>query len=247
MKDLFVGDQILSSVHGQPHKRYYQPVYSFAHYHPTKEATFKVVHTEDGKMFDISADHLIYVQGSANPKRAGSVRPGDRLAPTGVAVTEIGETTKAGIYAPMTSDGTFLLENGIQVSSYAAIVQDTNNEYVTFRDGSKAISQHTGIHMTLAPYRMWCRVTASLHCKSYNKEGMPHHIARGMRVLEWVNQQHQFVQYILFALAFSVFGFLLVIECILFSGLGLFLVLALAGKMAFGYRASSLTDKLKTY
>jgi len=240
MKDLSIGDQILSAVNGNPNKHHYQPVYSFAHYHPTRMAKFLVIHTDDDSDLEITGDHLIFVEGKSNPVRAISVRPGDRLAPSGTTVTAIGETTKPGIYTPMTPDATFLLNDGnVQVSSYSAIVQSANEEYATFRDGTKVIAQHTGIHMVLSPYRMWCRATSSFKCDSYNEEGMPQYVAGGISFLEKVDQQPQWFQAFLFLLAFPFFGTLIVLESIIFNGPGLVLLMGLGAKVVFGKRASS--------
>ncbi|CAB9504191.1 Warthog protein [Seminavis robusta] len=212
MEGLQVGDKILT---GQSD---YQRVYSFGHYHPTKEAEFLVLSTDDNGALEVSRDHLIYLEGKPNPVRAGSIKTGDRLQPLGVSVTHIDTVAKHGIYAPLTADGTLVLNGNILASSYVALIQDTD-EYAEFQDGTPFIAQHTGIHMVLTPFRMLCRAVALEGvCQSFNDDGMPHHVAHGIGILKWLNENSSTgTQAFLLAIAYPFFGATMVIEKVMFS------------------------------
>ena len=229
MRDVQIGDQIRSSLST------YQPVYSFAHYHPTHKGKFLEVHTSNSNItnqypLEISAEHLIFIQGKRTPVRAKTLRVGDTLEPAGATITSILVVEKNGIYAPLTLDGTFLIfqpggpvtgTNGtgngmVQVSSYAAIVQNqTQSEFVQLQDGiDLPISQHTGIHMLLTPFRLFCSsdfATGDI-CDAYDEQGMPYYISWGIDVLTWADQQPMFLQIIMFVLAFIIFGIVVVLE-----------------------------------
>jgi hypothetical protein len=208
MKELQVGDEVLTDI-GR-----YQAVYAFGHYHSTKTSKFLSIQTDEGSTVEVSSEHLLFLQGKRNPVSASSVHVGDILSP-GSKVKKIGIVTRKGVFAPLTPDGT-LMVNGIRASTYAAL-QDTD-EYAEFQGGARFMAQHTGIHLVLTPFRMLCRGGSFAFCQSYNEDGMPYHIANGIRILKWADRQNVTLQMILFLPAFLFFGALMVLEKILFSG-----------------------------
>lgn len=236
MKDVQIGDHIRTSA------TEYQPVYSFAHYHPTRKGKFLVVQTSNHNItnqypLEISGEHLLYLLGKRTPVRAKTVHVGDKLEPAGATIVSISSVEKDGLYAPLTPDGSFLVfqpgwpvtaTNGtgngmVKVSSYAAIVQhQTKSDYVQWQDGTNLpISQHRGIHMLLTPFRLICAsgFASDDICNSYDEEGFPHHISWGIGILGWANQQPKLLQLVMFALATIVFGILVALEQLLQFGL----------------------------
>ena len=243
MKDLRVGDSILTSIttDATNTKTYgYETVYSFAHFHPTREATFLVIDTDNGinrtffkthhRALEVTADHLVFLHGKKkDPVRAKTLQVGDKLAPTGATITKITTVEKQGIYAPITPSGMFLTVQPpgnddsagiiIQVSSYAAIVQyDTSSAYVQLQDGTTLpfFHQHRGIHMLLTPFRMACTSAFTNGvfpvCESYNDQGLPHYVARGIDILTWAQEQSKIIQLVLFASGFILFGAMMSLE-----------------------------------
>jgi Hint module len=224
MEKLRVGDLILTG-------NKYQPVYSFGHYNPTQQAEFLVLHTDDNNALEVSGNHLIYLEGKSNPVRASSIQTGDRLQPFGVTVTEIGTVTKVGIYAPLVAEASLMVNGNILASSYAALIQDTNDGYMVFNNGTPFMAQHGFIHMVLTPFRMLCRATPHSMCQSYNSNGMPHYVAKGISILMWVNDMcSTMVQAILFAVTFVLFGFMMMAELLVFGEPFLFLAIICAWK-----------------
>jgi Hint module len=210
MEQLHVGDLILTG-------NKYQPVYSFGHFHPTQQAEFLVLHTDDKSALEVSRDHLIYLEGKSNPVRASSIQKGDRLQPFGVTVTKIGTVTKVGIYAPLVAEARLVVNGNILVSSYAALVHDSNGDAV-FKNGTPFMAQHSFIHMVLTPFRLFCHASSHDMCQSYNNNGMPHYVANGISILSWINGDcSTLVQAILFAVSFVLFGSLMMVEVFVFG------------------------------
>lgn len=237
MNNLQVGDRI------QTYQNKYEAVYAFAHAHATFKTDFLEIHTSDGSHLEVTSEHLLYVSGKSNPVRASSIQKGDQLAPFDTTVTKINPlNNKKGIYAPLTASGTLIVNSGILASSYAVLVQDTN-EYAHFQDGTQFLAQHDGIHLFLAPFRMVCRgkLAMGLHpCNSYKENGMPPYVDGGIRILRWANDQTVTAQILLCALAYPVFGLFMVLEQIVFhNGLSLLLLVFLGLGVASKKRAKN--------
>ncbi|CAB9513219.1 Warthog protein [Seminavis robusta] len=207
MKDLQVGDKILTA------QGKYEHVYAFGHYLPNGEAEFLVIETEGNSQLEITPEHLLYRQGTSHPVPAYSLRVGDKIQPHGAEVTMIDSVHKTGIYAPLVSSGSFLVNHGsVKVSSYISLVQAYSTGYAHFADGTPFLPQHTGIHMVLTPYRMIC-TTFSGYCQgSYTQEGMPPHVANGIEILTWADKLPLMEQVVLLVLALVAFGALMVVE-----------------------------------
>merc|ERR1712048_949983 len=105
-------------------------------------------------MLEITHDHMIFIQDEANAVPASSLRVGDRLA-NGDIVSAIKKVTRRGVYAPLTTSGS-LLVNDVPVSNYIAF---QGSEYFTI--GVFRFSYHWLSHMYNFPHRFWCtRVTS---------------------------------------------------------------------------------------
>jgi Hint module len=233
MEQLRVGDLIHTG-------NKYQLVYSFGHYHPSRQAEFLVLYTDDKNALEVTGDHLIYVEGKSNPVRASSIHTGDRLQPFGVAVTEIGTVTKVGVYAPLVAEAGLMVNGNIMVSSYAALVHDNADGVAVFNDGTPFMAQHSFIHMVLTPFRMLCRASSHYTCQSYNNNGMPYYVAKGISILTWAEEHcSTIMQAILFAVSFVLYGSLMMAESFVFGEPLLILAIVCALKALYNKRKIS--------
>lgn len=181
MKDLQVGDYVLTG------KNSFEQVYSFGHRHEDLSAEFYQIHTEQSKKpLEMTANHLLFVDNQA--VRADSVKVGDQLTKaTGesVKVTKISTTTKAGLYMPLTADGTIAVE-GLVASSYVSIKDDapTLMEQVGPLFG---LTEHSGMHWWLSPYRMMCMGVSAKYCEgnNHNEEGILNWLILGQDLVQF--------------------------------------------------------------
>lgn len=204
MKDLNVGDKILTG------NQVYQTVYAFAHREHTKTIDFIQLHSkEHGMPLEISREHLVFLAGKTNPVRADWVEVGDILQSgdhRGVEVSKITSIARQGLYAPLTLDGT-LVVNGIKASSYISL-QKNAPEYVQLQNGVQAMSQHNLIHLALSPFRMVCMGLSSNLCQMNEKDGMPSMVYWGIQVAQWLDglDLNLAVQVFLLGIFVSIFG-----------------------------------------
>ncbi|CAB9496074.1 expressed unknown protein [Seminavis robusta] len=112
------------------------------------------------------------------------------------------------------------------------------------------MSQHDGIHMALAPFRMLCMSTSSSFCHDYDKNGMPKHVAWGIRVLQWFDALDLpiVVQIVLLGSAWLFFGFFMVVEALLIGSIytpivALVSLLGLIVVKSLGIRVSTRSKK----
>lgn len=171
-----MGDQILTGMNK------YDTVYAFGHNNPTRTATFYQIYNEESENpLEITADHMVFLQDKENPVAASKVKVGDVLTSfTGPSkVIKISTVERNGIYAPLTTGGSLLVD-GVKTSSYIAIGQKS------------LLSDHSLIHMTLSPYRMVCAGISQHFCKpeSYNDDGMPYYVEYGLGLLHWMNNSN---------------------------------------------------------
>ncbi|CAB9502565.1 HintC [Seminavis robusta] len=159
MRDLQVGDHVLTKQHQGSKEFDYQPVYGFAHKHPNKFAQFVQIHTtttasnnhsSTPSLLELTKEHLVYVQDKPKPVRADTIQVGDILQglslTTGTTentttsqrqhvVTKISTIHQNGLYAPLTKAGNIVVANGIVASNYIALQQqrpsaETDEGYV---------------------------------------------------------------------------------------------------------------------
>ena len=133
MKDLKIGDKVLTMVKGEMK---FQKLITFLHYVPKETASYLGIHTDGAEPpIYLSSEHLIFVVSGqctqVTPIYAKKVKPGDHIlrvkqdsAKAGLgamAVTQITEESNmAGIYAPLTTSGTIVV-NGVVASCYSNI------------------------------------------------------------------------------------------------------------------------------
>ena len=215
MKDLKVGDKILTAANHN------ETVYAFGHYQPNKPSEFLKIATDHHMdALEVTAEHLLYRKGNAFPVSAGSIKVGDRLLSLGAVctetlptVTKISSVIRTGIYAPLTTSGSFLA-NGLKVSPYAALQpkcnSDDTSEYAQFQDGTKFMPQQWGLHLVLAPFRLYCQTVEV--CDSYKVNGMPHYVSNGIDFLRWMDEQSMFFQVLLFVPALLIFLIIFMFE-----------------------------------
>ena len=73
--------------------------------------------------------------------------------------------------------------------------------------------------MLLTPFRIYCSLGLERSdrdfCNSFNEQGVPHHLSWGFDMLAWADQQPQFLQLVLFTVAFATFGTISVLELLI--------------------------------
>ena len=195
MKDLKVGDYVLTNANT------YEEVYAFAHFNPAKPTSFLQIHSENtDRPLEATEEHLVYLQGKDDPVPAEGLKVGDVLrtssSETGSAVTKITSVERKGIYAPMTTGGTLVVD-GVAASSY--ILLEENMSFV---------SDHDLIQIALSPYRMLCKGVSSTYCdiRNYNEDGMPYYVQHGLEILRWVLSGNIVTQVVGFAVVLLFLG-----------------------------------------
>ena len=195
MKDLTVGDFVLSGNAGQVSR-----VYAFGHRNPRRNTEFLQIWTKsdlfgnDLRPLEITKDHLLFAWQKENtsgaPKaiRADNLRVGELIQTlTGSAnVTHITQVNKTGIYAPLTLKGT-LVVNGLVTSSYVSLSPTSTEVYS--RNGN--LDPHSLLHMVVSPFRLVCGFTVisstvSLCQDEIDADGMPVVIGYGLNLMQWI-------------------------------------------------------------
>lgn len=156
MKDLQVGDKVLTGNNN------YESVYGFSHRKEDIKADFLEFHTDTNanrKPLQVTGSHLLYVDGQPSPVTAESLESTDALVKEDGSVSKIQKikkvTRKDGIYAPLTPSGTVVVD-GIKASNYISLQEHANQNIVLSNGMTVPISQHSAIHLFLAPFRVLC-------------------------------------------------------------------------------------------
>lgn len=216
MKDLKVGDRVLTG------RNVYQEVYAFAHRLATKQSRFYQIHNENSKLpLEVTADHLVFLGNQEQPVAAVTVQIGDvlRSAAGPSKVTKISSVKRTGIYAPLTTGGSLVVD-GVQASSYI--------RFSTKEDG--ALSDHSLIHMSLSPYRMLCSGVSARFCDTDNngEDGMPHYVRYGLNLLHWVSDSGIAVQFVAWPAIVAVSGSFWLLELLFGASMAPLMVLLAA-------------------
>lgn len=140
MDSLKIGDYVRSGKDGE-----YSRVLSFIHYAPDEEGNFIKIHSEGNAPLELTSNHLVYRNDKAI--KAEDVAVGDMLGDS--KVTEITYSKKTGLYAPVTFDGSIVV-NGVKASNYVAFLDHI------------PIDQHQFCHMFFALQRAACSVNFGL-------------------------------------------------------------------------------------
>lgn len=197
MRDLEVGDKVLTG------KNTYQPIYAFGHRDSKNSIDF--IKLSFGKSYiELSKEHLIYLHGKFAAVRADTVKEGDMLLqgsePT--KVTKVSKVHKKGMYAPLTSDGTIVV-NGVKASTYVAFHTMSSNEEIKVRGVALPfVHQDLGSHWGMSPLRIACtlvRSDSSL-CQGEHDtiDGYNPYVAWGKSMIEWTEQQTPIFQVLFF-------------------------------------------------
>lgn len=218
MTELRVGDLVLTA---RSRGGTYQPIYAFAHHDNNTLATFLQIYTQGNptQPLEISHQHLLFGVGKSHPVRADTIVPGDVLQiymdvnhllsnnhTSGALVTKVSNIDRHGLYAPLTTDGTLIVDE-IATSCYASIQNDAN-EFLQLQGGiSTMISQHLMIHLWLTPIRIFCLFRMSFStdsgsiCESYNRTtGMAHFVEFGFAISTFVDGQSLAMQLVILVL-----------------------------------------------
>lgn len=213
MPNLTHGDKVLTASG-------YHTLYGFGHQDSQTETEYLQIHTQEysSKPLEISRDHLLFVVGKSHAVPAKSIKPGDLLLsnqwPDGVEVTKITTIYRNGLYAPVTTDGTVVVD-GIVCSCYVAL-QRNAGEFVELKGGySIGLSQHFAAHLSLTPVRLACMGISANLCKSYDRDGLAHFAKIGFAACRWADNLSFSNQFILMPLylggLFALYG----LECLL--------------------------------
>ena len=200
MKDLQVGDKVWNG-------HDFSTVYTFGHRHPSIQGEFLQIHTTtkagNRRPLEMTAEHLVYLQGQSHPVRADSVVVGDSLQGKGgsgssMKVTKINKVERHGLYAPFTVEGTVVVD-GVKASSYISL--QAGNDFVELENGASLLgmTQHDYVHMGLSPMRLLCVGISSHYCSTDNEAGMPFYARLAVKVNQWINGQPVSVQAVLFS------------------------------------------------
>lgn len=225
MPNLTTGSKVLTA-------NGYQTLYAFAHQDSQTQEEFLQFHTKQypHNPLEISPEHMLFVVGKTRAVPARSIRVGDVLQssqwPDGVEVKKIAATLRRGLYAPLTTDGTIVVD-GIVSSCYIALQETVAaGEHLEFKGGmSTGLSQHFMAHLAMSPVRMACLGISSELCKAYDPEGMAYFAKFGLDFAQFADQQSLPTQVLLLVLYLGVFGSLYAVECLVGPQLALVVVL----------------------
>jgi len=186
MKDLKIGDSVLAA------NNQYQSVYGFAHKIPDAldKEYVEIKTAKDEQPLYISQNHLIFLAGEAAPVPAGSLRVGDVLVDSDnqqVTVDDVHIVLKKGVYAPLTADGTIVV-NGVKASNYVTL-NDHGKKFLDITN-AMSLSHHTVSHLFMAPLRLMCMGVSGKFCEySTQEEGLNLWSYYGRSLAQWIEQQ----------------------------------------------------------
>lgn len=171
-----VGDYIKSRKDGT-----YSRVFGF-HRNNSVKTFFHRIHMANASFLEVTPRHMVFLNGKQAPIPASQVKVGDFLqqldsmgAERNLQVTKIDSILRQGFYAPITEDGT-LVVNGIVASSFS--VHPKRGDSVTF-DNMGLIHWHGLSHMAVSPIRFICKSMWSEFCTSeqfHDEEGLHKYI-----------------------------------------------------------------------
>lgn len=232
MRDLKIGDRVLTGSGA------YSPIYSFGHYEEDESAEFIQVRTKGGvgKPLEISSEHMVFLWNSdekrSYPARAGAVQVGDIILnhkSEGSLVTKIKKQLRSGVYAPLTVEGTVVVD-GLVASNYVSFFGDEWEATMPVQ-----LSQHTYVHWAISPMRLVCRLGApTLLCDTYDEEGYPHYVAFAVKLNKFAAGQHVLVEFSIVALVLVLVALARAVEYLLLDANTIVSLFA-AGSLVMGF------------
>jgi Hint module len=234
MSELQIGDKVLTS------NSEWESVYAFAHRNDNILVSFLILFVESGNERDsveISAKHMVYVHGRTHPVTADSIQVGDTLVGRDNAkfvVTKIGQRRSQGIYAPLTPSGKIIV-NSVVASNYVSL-QNNSPEYVQVGGIPIMLSQHDMSHMWMAPFRVFCRSSASESvesCRSTDGDGISPWAAVGLKFAHWGQSQTILVQVPLLIVAILAIALFTLVEVVMGLPITTLLLLGSGGLVSY--------------
>ncbi|CAB9504313.1 Extracellular metalloprotease [Seminavis robusta] len=255
--DIELGDKILTA------SGVYRPVYAFAHRDTTTPATFLRIHTtisdsqaqEANTPLEVTPLHLIYLDNQDAPVTAESIQVGDTIQmmtmtktddsgihKSSLAVVRHIETIeRQGLYAPMTSDGTLVVD-GVVSSCYVSLQPHGGNaQLVEMKWGTtwSFLSHHAMAHTVTTVPRLVCM--GGLYpnwCRTYTDRGVAQFVQVAFDFAEFFHAQSTVGQYLLMVVVSLVCGPLYVLEWLLGAQMAVVVLgvsgLALVARWVFG-------------
>jgi Hint module len=213
MTHLRIGDKVLTS-------KGYQPVYAFAHQDGQTQAEFLQIHTSQypNNPLEITSQHMVFLVGKSNAVPAYTIQHGDLLQtsgfPNGAQVQKVKSIMRSGLYAPLTRDGTMVVD-GILASCYVA-TQKNSEGYVELQGGvSTGLSHHFFSHLTMTPVRLVCIGITKDLCKLYDPDGLAYFAKILLSSAQTADNWRFFIQLVLLPVYLACMGSLYALECIL--------------------------------
>jgi len=130
LKDLKRGDQVLTADGS------YKPFTTMLHMKSEKLANFIQIFTDETKEapLELTGDHWLFLHGEPIPVEAKTVKIGDMLVGVhGVkkVVTDIKEVTRKGAFAPLTGDGSIVVD-GVVASCFSSLNGKTGIQFAGY-------------------------------------------------------------------------------------------------------------------
>lgn len=217
MRDLKVGDMVRTG------KNIYQPIYAFGHRDIKNSLDF--IKLSFGKSsIELSKEHMIYLHGKSAAVRADTVKEGDMLLQGNMPtkITKVSKIHKKGMYAPLTSDGTILVD-GVKASTYVAFHTKSSTEEIKVRGVALPfVHQDLNSHWAMSPLRIACTLMGSdcSFCQGEHDtiDGYNPYVAWGKSMIEWTEQQTPIFQVLFFYAVTSVLLAFYGLEIMLMGG-----------------------------
>ena len=154
----------------------YSQVYAFAQALPYEKIRCAKLETSDGVTLELSLNHIVLVDGK-HAKMAKDVVVGDAVAvylgqsgttPILSNVTAISRTMKTGAFAPLTKDGTIIVD---KVLTSVHSIEGPAAEIKLF--GITLIDMHRFKQMLFSPLRILCALSFDDFCSTehYDEDG----------------------------------------------------------------------------
>ena len=224
MNLLQVGDLVMVNGNGK-----FQRVYGFAHESDSAVTKFLQVYVKDADVaLEMTPSHLAYIVGKPEPVPASSLKVGDYLDNIVDGEKEIVKiesiTRNDGLYAPLTMDGTIVV-NDMVMSTYAlpqCLLTTTSNDdgdeegdvlRLHFAGFSPEVT-HERIHLFLSPLRVFCEAFPSTKtCQEQDDStGLNQFLLRLREGFSFLSGQNIAIQLSVMVLAVLVIIFAIIVE-----------------------------------
>lgn len=244
LQKLQVGDKIMTA-------NGYQTFYGFVHENHDATEDFLQIHTKQQQQpLEISAQHMVFVQGKSSPIPAQLIRPGDvlqsHMSSPGLEVKKVVTVQRKGFYAPLTTDGTVVVD-GVVSSCYVGLQED---EDMKFQGGLRTgLSQHSMAHLVMTPIRMACLGVTPALCQIHDDFGLLVYTKLCWALAEFIDNRWLPVQMVLFVLCLLVLGTFYVLEWLVGPTIGMVVILCLCAagvrKLRSAFQSTSANSQMR--